>query len=159
MPETKKNEVSMGDFDSRKVGESELFSKGFGTCVGVVVTGEPRRGGPTRFLLHLSLGSDWSEARKKWDEFVEAVEASGMRRMRGYLLTIDTTLAKDPDLANDDDLRSVAEGLEIDYRRVKENLQRLVGRDNVVHATHGFGKTTDMKVDENNVVTFNGKRM
>ncbi|KAK4086051.1 hypothetical protein PCL_06803 [Purpureocillium lilacinum] len=153
------NEVKTGEFRGCRAGQGRLETRDLGTCVGVVVTGEPHNGGETRFLFHLSLGQGWSDICRWWSEFVEAVERSGMRDMKGYMFTVDTTLNKDPDFKHNAYMMAEADSLKATYRGIKGKLQDLVGRGTVVLETHSFRRVGHMEVDENNVVRVDGRRI
>jgi len=153
------NEVKPGEFRGRSAGQERLETRDLGTCAGVVVTGEPHNGGETRFLLHLSLEQQQSEMSKVWSEFVEAVEKSGMRHMKGYMFTVDTNLNNDPNLMHNAYMMTEAHLLEKEYEHIEGELQRLVGRGTVVHETHPFNRVGHMEVDENNVVRVDGRRI
>ena len=156
MSSRKMTQVQMGEYLGRAATGSGLWSNDFGTCVGVVVTGKPNRK-ETRFLYHISLDSGWEALQPQWNSFVKEVEKSGMTSMKGYMLTVDTTLSKDPESKKDPYMLEMAANLEPTYSHLFRELQHLVrDPDRVIRATHSFARTSEMSVDTSNKVLVDG---
>jgi hypothetical protein len=148
--------VGMGQQHAATASQPGIYSGSFGTCVGLIVTGTPKKtGGTSRVLAHLAMGSSWADMRNPWLNFANAVDDAGMTNMQGWLYTIDTTLDKDPNYKGDADMVAEAAGLANVYQSVKARLQVLIGSDNsVVVETHSFQNVGEMSVSSSGAVTF-----
>ncbi len=145
-------EVAMGASKATKATGKGLWSGSFGTCVGVVVTGKPKKSsGFSSFLLHLSLGANWEDIRREWKPFEEAVESENLSSMKGYIYTVDTSLSA-ADVRGDADMEQMATDLEEVYKSLQGALSLLVGGGRVTRSTHPFSRVGEMQVSPGGVV-------
>jgi hypothetical protein len=145
-------DVLMGEFRSASAAQPGLYADGYGTCVGIVVTGTPKTpNSPNRIVAHLAMGS-WDVMRPAYAAFMNAVISARMTRMKAYLYTIDTTLVKDPELRNDADMLDESAGVAIVYQAVRSRLMALT--NNVVIVTHSWAHPGEISVSPAGEATF-----
>lgn len=138
--------TDMGSTKGTRLGGQGLWSGGFGTCVGVVITGTPRRpGGHSAFLAHLTLGESWDSVRGQWSRLRQAAAYEGLSGMRAWLYTVDTD-PHSPDSQGDRDMEELTGELEHTYTQLEDALQRFIGCGAVVRETHPFSRVGEMLV-------------
>ena len=148
-------EVNVGATKGTKRGRQGLWSDGFGTCVGVVVKGKPKKpASSSTYLSHFSLGEEWADIQMQWDNMREAVEHSQLEDMEAWIYTVDTDPGH-PDLEGDEEAIAMAESLEDTYKTLVESLQALVQCGTVTRKMHPFSKVGEIEVSANGKPKFN----
>lgn len=154
-------EVKMGEHKSCEPGTAGLWSDGFGTCPGFIVTGRPNSpDGVSCILMHFSLGESLNdkESKDKWADFEKAVRASGMTEIKGLIFTVNTD-TRSREIKGDQFLVETAKALTTDYDTLKSRLKELIKPRSVVHQTHSFAQVGELQVDRNGNVRVDGRRV
>ncbi|KAH8645886.1 hypothetical protein BGZ60DRAFT_555036 [Tricladium varicosporioides] len=146
-------EDPMDEFLEQTTAGLGLYSRGFGTCPGFVVTGTPApktnelpNGGSTKFLFHMLMGG-----RKTFADFATAVKDSKMTNLRGTMFTVDTCKSN-PENCQAGMKEEVA-GSESSFHELEVEFEKLCGKGRIDRQYYPWSSTGEMAVSKANYVT------